>query len=192
MADVNVLKLRLSLMGRPVRNYTFDKPTISIGRDPAADVFVDNPGVSRDHFRLERTATGDYQVVDLGSANGTFLNDQAVHTAVVRNNDVVRFGKYTLWVGYDIDRRASGPDARRAPDAQQHTVVLSRTELGQLLETSREKEAVPPPAAVTSAPASPVAPPRPAAAVASSTALAVTFLLGAAVGAAAMYLLLPR
>ena len=70
MSDGQVIRLRLSLMGRPVRNYSFEKPSISIGRDPAADVYVDNPGVSRDHFKLERGMSGLYQVVDLGSANG--------------------------------------------------------------------------------------------------------------------------
>lgn len=60
MPDSTVLKLRLSLMGRPVRNYTFDKPVVCVGRDPEADIFVDNPGVSRDHFRLERTPSGEY------------------------------------------------------------------------------------------------------------------------------------
>lgn len=92
MSEGNLLKLRLSLMGRPVRNYTFDKPVVSVGRDPGSDVFVDNPGVSRDHFRLEKNAAGEYQLVDLGSANGTFVNDQMVHTAVLKSNDVVRFG----------------------------------------------------------------------------------------------------
>ena len=83
MPDYDLVKLRLSLMGRPVRNYTFNKPVISVGRDPEADVYVDNPGVSRDHFRLERMESGEYQVVDLGSANGTFVrvNGQAAVTA---------------------------------------------------------------------------------------------------------------
>lgn len=202
MSEPLLLKLRLSLMGRPVRNFTFDKPVVSVGRDPAADVFVDNPGISRDHFRMERTTSGEYQVVDLGSANGTFVNDQAVNTAVIRNNDVVRFGKYTLWVGYETDRRTLANDARRPADAEQHTVILSRTELGHLLETQKEKELSPPPAppAVLSAGASSMpqsasptnmAPPAPPAASSAGT-LVVTFLLGAVLGAGAMYLLLPR
>ena len=45
MPDHDLIKLRLSLMGRPVRNFTFTKPVISVGRDPGADVYVDNPGV---------------------------------------------------------------------------------------------------------------------------------------------------
>lgn len=199
MSDPLVLKLRLSLMGRPVRNFTFDKPVISVGRDPAADVFVDNPGISRDHFRMERTSSGEYQVVDLGSANGTFVNDQNVNTAVVRNNDVVRFGKYTLWIGYETDRRTLAADARRPSDAEQHTVILSRTELGHLLETQKEKELSPPtpPVLASSTSVQPggpaAAPPTPPPAATSSTAtLVITFLLGAVLGAGAMYLLLPR
>lgn len=195
MPDTNVIKLRLSLMGRPVRSFTFDKPVISIGRDPESDVFVDNPGVSRDHFRLEKTTSGEYQVVDLGSANGTFLNDQMVRTAVVRNNDVVRFGKYTLWVGYEEDRRAGGGESQRpAANTEQHTVVLSRTELDKLLDVSKEKEASPdtPPPGLSAQPAfaprvAPAAPPP-----APIAAIVVSFLLGAALGAGSVWLLLSR
>lgn len=198
MSEPLVLKLRLSLMGRPVRNFTFDKPVVSVGRDPAADIFVDNPGISRDHFRMERTTNGEYQVVDLGSANGTFVNDQAVNTAVVRNNDVVRFGKYTLWVGYETDRRTLATDTRRPADAEQHTVILSRTELGHLLDTQREKETSPPEpppvyasaSAAVGTPASVPAAAPPAGNPAS--AMIISFLLGAALGAGAMYVLLPR
>ena len=147
MSEHDLVKLRLSLMGRPVRNYTFNKPVISVGRDPGADVYVDNPGVSRDHFRLERTESGEYQVVDLGSANGTFLNDQMVNAAVVRHNDVVRFGKYTLWVAYEADRRAVvRDDSAAATGTAGHTVVLSRTEIGNILEHEKRQSPTPPPA----------------------------------------------
>ena len=144
MSDGHVIKLRLSLMGRPVRNYTFEKPVISVGRDPGADVYVDNPGVSRDHFRLERAQNGEYQVVDLGSANGTFVNDQMVNTSMVHNNDVIRFGKYTLWVGYEEDRRKLPRDGSAVvtpvTETMGHTVVLSRAEIGSILEQERRVE----------------------------------------------------
>ena len=188
MSDSTVLKLRLALMGRPVRNYTFDKPLITIGRDPESDVFVDNPGVSRDHFRLERTPAGEYQVVDLGSANGTFLNDQMVNTATVRNNDVVRFGKYTLWVGYDQDRRGEDNTRRETADTEKHTIVLSRSELGHVLEASREKGTAPEAAAgsAVAEPATRRAAPAPFA------ALFLAFVLGATLGAGVVWLLLKR
>lgn len=198
MSAPNVLKLRLSLMGRPVRNYTFDKNVVSIGRDPNSDVFVDNPGVSRDHFRLERQPNGEYRVLDLGSANGTFLNDQMVNTAVVHNNDVVRFGKYTLWVGYDIDRRAAAAEAHEArrsgADTHQHTVILSRSELGSLLEVQKEKEQATPPPAPTStlSPLPGAVSARPSSAGAPIGALVTGFVLGLAAGAGAVWILLHR
>jgi predicted component of type VI protein secretion system len=188
MSNLTVVKLRLALMGRPVRNYTFDKPVVTVGRDPDSDVFVDNPGVSRDHFRLERAENGEYSVVDLGSANGTLLNDQKVNTAHLRNNDVVRFGKYTLWVGYDQDRRAQGEDARRnAADTESHTMVLSRDELDSVIEASKVKEAVPPPAPAPVA-VRPQAPAEPA----PIAAVIVAFVLGAMLGAGVVWLVLNR
>lgn len=189
MTDAQVIKLRLSLMGRPVRNYAFQKPIISVGRDPGADVYVDNPGVSRDHFRLERTAAGEYQIVDLGSANGTFVNDQMVNTSIVHNNDVVRFGKYTLWVGYEDDRRTSPRDsqpvATPVTEVTGHTVVLSRAELGNILEKEKSKT-FPKVLSV----------PEVSARVAKSTAtwpsLVIGFVLGVALGAGAMWIYLQR
>src|SRR5262249_52354509 len=191
-------KLRLSLMGRPVRNYTFTKPVISVGRDPGADVYVDNPGVSRDHLRLERTENGEYQVVDLGSANGTFVNDQMVNSALVHNNDVVRFGKYTLWVGYEIDRRAgSGGAPEPVDDTSGHTAVLSRTRVRKRLD--KGKPAPPPtpakvvPMAMPSMPAATAAPTPPPAQVHSTwPSLLTGFVLGTLFGAGALWLLLNR
>jgi hypothetical protein len=180
-------------MGRPVRNYTFEKPVISVGRDPGADVFVDNPGVSRDHFRLEKTEGGEYRVVDLGSANGTFLNDQMVNVSLVHNNDVVRFGKYTLWVGYEHDRRASTRDDKSGAALAEmqgagHTVVLSRAEIGKIIDNDKPK----PPAKVVPM-AMPGAPaPRPAVPATTGPSLIAGFILGSLFGAVAIWLLLHR
>lgn len=185
MPSISVVKLRLALMGRPVRNYTFDKPVVTVGRDPDSDIFVDNPGVSRDHFRLERMDTGEYQMVDLGSANGTLVNDQKVNTVRLRSNDVVRFGKYTLWVGYDQDRRTHVDEARRATvDTESHTMVLSRDELDSVMEASRMKETAPRPT-VSEVLRTPVEP-------APAIAVVAAFVLGVMLGAGAVWLVLNR
>ena len=197
MSDGHVIKLRLSLMGRPVRNYTFEKPVISVGRDPGADVYVDNPGVSRDHFRLEKAANGEYQVVDLGSANGTFVNDQMVNTSLVHNNDVIRFGKYTLWVGYEEDRRRLPRDGRASTvpvsDTMGHTVVLSRAEIGSILEQERRAESDPnlrTPRVMSLPPAA--ARPRPRRGLPVWAAIALGLLFGVLAGAATLWLVLQR
>ena len=195
MPEGKVLTLRLSMMGRPVRSYTFGKPTVTVGRDPDADVFIDNPGVSREHLRFERTADNEYEVVDVGSANGTFLNDLPVRCKIIlRNGDNVRFGKYSLGVRYDDDRRTIANQTQASPEGELHTVVLSRNELSHLLELQRKAEVAPaagaaraPFAEATSRPLEDVVPEPAASARSSIASAAVGFLIGAATGAIAMW-----
>lgn len=198
MSQAKVIKLRLSLMGRPLNTYTYDKPVIMVGRDPNADISLENPGVSREHFRLERLPDETYQVVDLGSANGTQVNDRNINIAPLRENDVIRFGKYTLWVSYDQDRRSTA-DAKPAQSTMaQNTMVLSREELSHVVATQRKKEDEGPPLPVAAPAARSTQDPAPAGRapqreVASSAfAIFLAFMGGAAFGLAAMWLALSR
>jgi len=67
----------------------------SAGRDPGSDIFLDDVTVSRRHaeFRLE---TSEFQVVDVGSLNGTYVNREPVDSAVLANGDEVQIGKFRL------------------------------------------------------------------------------------------------
>jgi len=142
MPSDEILRLRVTLKGRPVRTYTFNQEQVTIGRDPDADVFLDNPGISREHLRLEANGDGTYQVVDLGSANGTLLNEVPVVKQRVENNDVLRIGKYSLWVTYEEDRRGRHADgASVATGTDEGTTVLSFTELQGMIENARRSEA---------------------------------------------------
>lgn len=146
MSENKMLRIRLTLVGRPVRSQTFDKDVITVGRDPEADIFLDNPGISREHLRFERQPNGDYMLVDLGSANGTFLNDNRAEMIVVNDDDVVRIGKFSMWVGYTDDRRANLPAPPPMPiDSQQATVMLSGAEMEMVMNRAREIESAAPP-----------------------------------------------
>lgn len=72
----------------------------AVGRDPAADVFVNDASVSRQHARL--VVNGSVATVeDLGSKNGTFVRGQRIGEATaVANGDELEFGhvKATLVV----------------------------------------------------------------------------------------------
>lgn len=135
-----LLHVHVTLKGRTVKTYTFAHDEILVGRDPDADIFLDNVGVSREHAKFERTPSG-YVVEDLGSANGTFLNDKPVQRNLLNDDDVVQIGKYSLRIVEREDRRADethpgGP----APDAMQQTTVLSRDQVAKVLTASRTEE----------------------------------------------------
>jgi pSer/pThr/pTyr-binding forkhead associated (FHA) protein len=131
------LRLELSLKGQVVQSYSFDKDAVVIGRDPYCDVFVDNPGVSRQHFQIKRGETGEYQVVDMGSSNGTYLNDRPVRTASLRDGDVIQFGKYSLKIGVDELVGADGGGLKPHSTTEGATIMLSPSEVRQMVADAR-------------------------------------------------------
>jgi ABC-type multidrug transport system ATPase subunit/pSer/pThr/pTyr-binding forkhead associated (FHA) protein len=73
---------------------------VTIGRDPGNAIVVDDLMVSRHHAELRPTATG-FEMVDLGSQNGTFINGVRVSAAPVRFGDVISVGGTSLVLGPD-------------------------------------------------------------------------------------------
>ena len=56
--------------------------SLTIGRDPVSDIILNDPEVSRQHARFTQTELG-YQVQDLGSTNGTFVNGERLESEPV-------------------------------------------------------------------------------------------------------------
>jgi len=71
-----------------------------VGRDPACAVWVDAPGVSRRHARIEVAHGGDtVRLEDLGSTNGTLVDGAPVRGVVeVADGNVLRVGGVDLIV----------------------------------------------------------------------------------------------
>jgi len=69
----------------------------SIGRAPGSDVELPEPRVSRSHATIFRRH-GTVWVVDVGSSNGTFVNDAvtSAEASVIVTGDAVRFGPATF------------------------------------------------------------------------------------------------
>jgi NADPH-dependent 2,4-dienoyl-CoA reductase/sulfur reductase-like enzyme/pSer/pThr/pTyr-binding forkhead associated (FHA) protein len=73
---------------------------ITIGRQPGVSLFIDHGSISRRHAEISY-ANGQYILRDLGSMNGTFVNDVRLEpdgTAVLAQNDLVRLGKLIEFV----------------------------------------------------------------------------------------------
>jgi pSer/pThr/pTyr-binding forkhead associated (FHA) protein len=96
-----------------------------------ADIYLDNPGISREHAKVELSSNGLYKIKDLNSANGMFVNDQPVKVHHIINNDVVFVGKFALWFTYDEDKRADQNAARRLAHQDEGTTVLKTSGCGR-------------------------------------------------------------
>src|SRR5262245_14770789 len=79
------------------RRHVIDRECV-MGRSVDVDVLVDDPEVSRNHARLKRDESGLWFLEDLGSRNGTYLNDLPIKNAVLAFGDKLRLGSAVLVV----------------------------------------------------------------------------------------------
>ncbi|WAS95959.1 sigma 54-interacting transcriptional regulator [Nannocystis punicea] len=69
---------------------------IVVGTDPACDLVLRDPRVSRKHLRIETGPEGQFVIADLGSKNGTLYQGAAVGKLTVPAGGVLRVGHTTL------------------------------------------------------------------------------------------------
>jgi pSer/pThr/pTyr-binding forkhead associated (FHA) protein len=76
--------------------FHFTKPEIILGRDPTCDATLVDKTVSTEHARLSYHHN-QWWLEDLGSTNGTFLNEEPVtFPNVVTTGDLLRCGQVVL------------------------------------------------------------------------------------------------
>jgi ABC-type multidrug transport system ATPase subunit len=93
---------------RAGRRHPIEADTTRIGRDPDSDLVVDDLLVSRRHAELLRRADGTFEVVDLDSYNGTYVNGHRVDRVVLQEHDVVMVGSHSYrltsgWLEAEVD-----------------------------------------------------------------------------------------
>jgi pSer/pThr/pTyr-binding forkhead associated (FHA) protein/ribosomal protein L40E len=75
--------------------FLLDTESVSAGRHPDSDIFLDDVTVSRRHAQFRRTTDG-FVVSDVGSLNGTYVNRDRIDEVLLTNGDEVQIGKYRL------------------------------------------------------------------------------------------------
>ena len=86
------LRLLLQPSNAPV---DISQPDTLIGRHSTCDIRLPLPDVSRKHCRLLFTE-GSWQVIDLKSMNGVYVNEVPIHTALLKNGDLLRIGGFSF------------------------------------------------------------------------------------------------
>ena len=100
----------------------FDQPFLVVGRDPGADLFLNDGGVSRRHAYLQVVA-GRLFGVDLKSRTGTRWGDEPGLWGWVRPDPGIRVGPFRLRPGDD----GPGEEPAREADAPPLPVPVSRS-----------------------------------------------------------------
>jgi pSer/pThr/pTyr-binding forkhead associated (FHA) protein len=105
------------------REYPIE-PGLTLGREGHNQVpMPENRKSSRDHAKVWRESPGKYTVADLGSTNGTLVNDERVTRKPLRDGDVLRLGEQVFRFVLDDAER---PAKKEAPGASLADVLSGK------------------------------------------------------------------
>lgn len=82
----------------------------TIGRADDNDVLVEDERISKHHAEVLAQADGDFEVRDLGSVAGTFVNDERVTLRVLRDGDKLAFGPLQGRFSSESEEQAPPPE----------------------------------------------------------------------------------
>lgn len=136
----------ISSAGGPPQTLELSVGEHLIGRDDAAQVFLPNVSVSREHARLTVGPT-DVTLEDLGSGNGTTVNGTTVLQVFLKSKDEVKIGKFSLvflddskgdeFYGGRCVRYLPRYEPRGAAVGEDETFMLSKEALKAMMGQSR-------------------------------------------------------
>ena len=85
---------------------TLPDATVTLGRDAECELFFSDRDISRRHASIESTH-GMFMIRDLGSTNGTLVNDKKIQATQLVSGDLIRVGKTVLKFlrGDDVEKQ---------------------------------------------------------------------------------------
>jgi predicted component of type VI protein secretion system len=92
-------------MPQRLRPFRIEQGETIIGRDADADLVLNDPSVSRKHAKIT-VQNNEFFLEDLGSSNGTHVDDVPVLFSVLKSGDLVQMGKLAFWFDVLLESRA--------------------------------------------------------------------------------------
>jgi type II secretory pathway predicted ATPase ExeA len=105
-------RLMARINGELLQEQTLNRGHVLIGRDVMCDICVNHPTVSRYHALVVNSPRG-VKVVDLGSTNGTFVNERKFRQYPLKDGDILSVGSCDILFIAGDDQRALTFDTDR-------------------------------------------------------------------------------
>jgi len=160
MAKVFVLNMKEG--PSPGEQTQLQRRSFVLGRDPSCDLVINDVEVSRRHARLI-AQSGGYAIEDLGSTNGTFVNDQRIRSVVPLQPDAtIRLGGLVTFAYKvtPVDQLETSGLNRGATPPSTSQLRAARSLRAEKLEAPPQEELTPPSAELELTPPTPRRRPR--------------------------------
>ncbi|HBG27553.1 MAG: hypothetical protein A2Y10_15525 [Planctomycetes bacterium GWF2_41_51] len=91
-----------------VNELRFAKGPIYIGRQIGSQVFLPDRAVSRQHTVIYTTTEGKWVAEDLDSANKTYLNNDVIHKAEIKDGDMLKVSDFQIDIQIEDTEKSGG------------------------------------------------------------------------------------
>ena len=116
------LTLNIYIDGSPEQTRNVAQDQLILGRLPECDVYLPYSEISRRHCQFRRIAEGKWRVEDLGSTNGTLVNQVRIEKPkLVKDGDIVQLGNVTIKMELVTNSAVASPEAPPVPQEQSNT-----------------------------------------------------------------------
>jgi len=128
----------LKFKNKSLREYQLQKGvSLTIGRRKTNDVVIEDPAVSGHHAKID--SLGDrFVLIDLQSKNGSFVNEQLVHSYWLKHEDVIAIGGYALVFNYPEKEQLREADA----DELDETLAMNTTQRRRMMIKSNPTKSI--------------------------------------------------
>jgi pSer/pThr/pTyr-binding forkhead associated (FHA) protein len=127
--------LSLKFKDTKLEDYRLQKGhSITVGRRKNNDVVIENLAVSGHHTKIDSVTDG-FVVIDLQSKNGSFVNEQLIHSHWLKNGDVISIGKHSLEFSYSEDEVMPADGS----DEMEKTMVIDTSQHRDMMKKNNSK-----------------------------------------------------
>jgi hypothetical protein len=113
-------QLIVSVEGVEVKHVYLTKDVTTLGRKPDNDIVLDNAAISGRHCKFELKGLADVFVEDVGSTNGTFINNKRIKRHKLEDDDVIALASFRIRYVQATDESGFGATAIMTMGATPH------------------------------------------------------------------------